>query len=496
MTTMTRWRSGRQRVVCRAGLLVMLMMTQERLIRADEAPAAAPAKTESPKNLELVVDPAPEPSPALRYRLLLPGEMRRPGNAAPIYLRLLHEQDDKWRQHLSEDTEALLDVPLDAMPLDEAERHLDSFAAVLGQLSAAGHRSDCDWEYVFENQDPLLIPLNDAQFMRAYARLLWVKTRLEIRSGKFDEAIGTMQDGLALAQHVATAPFLVSRLIGLAASNMTLVRVEELLRQPAAPNLYWALAALPRPMIRLDGALVFEGRMLELKFPELDRLAEPRSTEDWQRLSQSLRNWAAEVAELELVSPHAPGPIVEKTRATPTPLQLESARTYLRDKCRLPAAQVQAMSDAEIEVRHTVALYHEMSDSWQKWFLLPYPDSLSRLPALIESLRDDVKRRELYPLSSMLLVELANVLRAQARVDRQVARLQTIEALRMHAAATGTLPVRLDEITIVPVPLDPVTGKAFLYSRDKDVAVLDVTDQAGMADDASPWPVRIRLRGK
>jgi len=45
-----------------------------------------------------------------------------------------------------------------------------------------------------------------------------------------------------------------------------------------------------------------------------------------------------------------------------------------------------------------------------------------------------------------------------------VALLRTIEAIRMYAADHGSqLPLSLEAITAVPVPLDPVTGQAFLY---------------------------------
>ncbi len=60
------------------------------------------------------------------------------------------------------------------------------------------------------------------------------------------------------------------------------------------------------------------------------------------------------------------------------------------------------------------------------------------------------------------------------RVDREIAVLRTLEALRLHAAATnGQLPQRLTEITEVPVPDDPVTCKPFTFRRDGDKAFLE-----------------------
>ena len=49
-------------------------------------------KPEPPKPTELVLSPAAEPVPALRYRLLPLESTLLPGDAAPIYLRIRHEQ--------------------------------------------------------------------------------------------------------------------------------------------------------------------------------------------------------------------------------------------------------------------------------------------------------------------------------------------------------------------------------------------------------------------
>ena len=56
--------------------------------------------------------------------------------------------------------------------------------------------------------------------------------------------------------------------------------------------------------------------------------------------------------------------------------------------------------------------------------------------------------------------------RDQARFDRNIALLRTIEAIRMFAADNqGQLPGSLADITLVPIPTDPVTGRDFIYRR-------------------------------
>jgi hypothetical protein len=68
---------------------------------------------------------------------------------------------------------------------------------------------------------------------------------------------------------------------------------------------------------------------------------------------------------------------------------------------------------------------------------------------------------------------MSKVQNASARQERRFAALRVIEALRLHAAANGgNLPDKLDAITEVPLPIDPITGKPFEYTRTDDQAVL------------------------
>src|SRR5439155_24713515 len=72
-----------------------------------------------------------------------------------------------------------------------------------------------------------------------------------------------------------------------------------------------------------------------------------------------------------------------------------------------------------------------------------------------------------------LLPALGKCMHAQARLERTLAALRVVEALRLYAADhKGQLPDKLADVTAVPLPNDPVTGKAFEYKRDGDGAVL------------------------
>ena len=56
--------------------------------------------------------------------------------------------------------------------------------------------------------------------------------------------------------------------------------------------------------------------------------------------------------------------------------------------------------------------------------------------------------------------------------------LRCVEAMRLYAAAhDGKLPSKLEEITEVPVPVDPVTGKSFAFKLGDDGVTIEPTTE-------------------
>jgi len=75
------------------------------------------------------------------------------------------------------------------------------------------------------------------------------------------------------------------------------------------------------------------------------------------------------------------------------------------------------------------------------------------------------------------------------RVDRHIASLRCIEALRLHATEhDGTFPETLRQMSNVTIPLDPARGKPFIYRRGGDGAVLEAP-----AGDGAQETVRFEL---
>lgn len=80
------------------------------------------------------------------------------------------------------------------------------------------------------------------------------------------------------------------------------------------------------------------------------------------------------------------------------------------------------------------------------------------------------------------------------RLDRNIAVLQCVEALRLYAGtAEGKFPKELSNITEVDVPGDPVTGKPFVYSLTGSKAVLEGPAPKGAkAEEALQYELNLK----
>jgi hypothetical protein len=128
------------------------------------------------------------------------------------------------------------------------------------------------------------------------------------------------------------------------------------------------------------------------------------------------------------------------------------------------------MSDDQVVLRYLALGYRDFRDDQFKYAYLPYPDAVLASAGA----EDRLKAAKGTPLGvfAELRPNITAVLRAEARLDRTVAALRVIEALRMHAAERGELAGSLDQVTCVPVPPDPVTGRPFEYRREGESATI------------------------
>lgn len=448
---------------------------------AQSPPASPRPADDEPPTRRLTLHPAAEPRPALKYQLLPPLLDRRPGNAAVLYNKIglmfrggpefKEEQERVWQ---SIDNE----LPLDKFPREAARKIVVRWRQVLEDLEYAARREECDWELPFRERNPITILLPDAQSSREYARLLRFQARLQVADGDLAGAIATLRTGYALARHVAQGETFIHALIGMAIGGHMNAQLEELISQPAAPNLYWALTSLPRPFVDLRAAAEEEYSLVYLMYPELRDIGTQRHPpEHWDRLLDGL---ASDVAGW---NDDAWKDYSRLTLAARTMQRFADAKRSLIEGGRSPE-EVAAMPVAQVVLLYSLQVYDESRDELFKGFGLPYSQAVAQFKASEKAVAD-IRDREIVPLFSVLAPGVGAVAGASARNERSFAMLRTIEALRLYAAAhDGRPPQRLEDVSEVPVPSDPFSGQPFIYHAEGDTAVLEAPLSADLQQRA------------
>jgi hypothetical protein len=183
-----------------------------------------------------------------------------------------------------------------------------------------------------------------------------------------------------------TSLILVNRLIGVAIANLMLAPVEDLVAQPGAPNLYWALTALPRPLIDLRDSLEIEQKLVENVIPELTEaeLARPRSGAEWSALLSRMHAGIVKCSRVFGKNAGADSPVnilagwdVPRLKAEVLP----AAREYLKHSGKQTNLQSDAMFDDQIAALYLAGRFRELRDDFFKMSYLQVPDALPRIMA-------------------------------------------------------------------------------------------------------------------
>jgi hypothetical protein len=219
----------------------------------------------------LTLTPAAAPDPALRYELLPRLADRTPGDAATAYTRafLLLAPTEQPNPPVPHETivEWLHAAP-EKFPADKAKGYLARYEKALREVERAARHDRCHWNSAERiKAGGSKTPLPEVTKAAEAARLLALRARVELADGRTADAIQTLRTVLQIARHVGEGASLVHAQYARAVCLLAVDRVEELVRHPDAPNLYWALAGLPAPFI--DPAPGLEGHelMIRAMFP-------------------------------------------------------------------------------------------------------------------------------------------------------------------------------------------------------------------------------------
>jgi hypothetical protein len=414
-----------------------------------------------------IVSAAPA-SPHPRCRLLPSLLEQEPGDAFPLFAEIEF---------------ALGEVPArdeDAVRKETSREDLRGvlrrYEKVLALVEKAALRTRCDWGPLtaqLRRGEVRCSPLLD-KVTRAF-ELLPLQARWHLLEDRPAEAIRATGRCLRIALWLSEGPDLSGKRIGWSLLFRCLDGIDEAMEHPRCPNLYWALTELPRPLWSLRS----EGEVQRLRlwggFPGLHRLVENPAAELPGGAEMAV--WGKTVREL-VQDGLLPQPVLD--------MQLMALRLYLQDPAsrdvllrrgypaeridawpRLVRALLPALLDADAR----------MGEAQLAW-ALPAADARPRCVSLDLQVEKE-RSRQFTDLAPALPLNLAllsceGMLVQVTALERRLEVLRTIEALHLEAHTTGRFPARLADITAVPVPTDPVTGKPFRYGREGNEAVLDV----------------------
>src|SRR5207302_255257 len=105
------------------------------------------------------------------------------------------------------------------------------------------------------------------------------------------------------------------------------------------------------------------------------------------------------------------------------------ARRFLRQQGRT-AAEVEAMPALQAVFLYEIHQYDVAYDEMRKWSSLLYAEAVPHLRRSIERFRAEAKQQGYNTLASLMLPAFDKVLAAPVRVQRKVAALRCVEAVR------------------------------------------------------------------
>lgn len=478
-----------------ASILLPVSSSQAQLAQSFDSPTRT-------FQYELTVSPASPQPPVLQHRLLPQRSELVKGNAAMLYHRAFSALNQTveasggprqfWDQF--EDWSSL---PLEELPLERMERDLAPFDQLLQEVQFGARRNYCDWGLsIRENPRDVYSRFAPIERLRLLNSLLSHRVRLRLAQGRLNDALIDLQTIFSLSRHIGDSQLMIGGMIGTSLCSGATVYLFEAVAQEEMPNLYWPITNLPSPIVDPHISLQLEADLAFLMVPEL-ALARTHEGDEafWNQTLFDLlerwhftdsiwhfsfenqpRNWVGEPLERAVISAYIFS-------------HVPAVRQILVEQMGYDAAEVERMPGSRVLLLHAGLHLDNYRDETSGLFGLPYPEALRRQKQLDHRRMDDrsdplnIVNLLHYPITGQYLNYLANV-------ERRVALLRTVEALRDQVATHGVPPESLDEVTRLAVPTDPITGQSFLYHRDKTNPRRCTLETEG---DLAEYQVRIEI---
>lgn len=456
-----------------SGLLVTMSCLVVTAAAAADEPKLAAAAPAKPEVVELTIHPAAEAEPKLKYRLLPPNWERRPGNAAPLYYRAWLMQRGPPNNWPFKDLDAWEKMSPEKLPVKEVANFIQSSVRLHPDMfRMAARREYCHWDLAErEVEDPFNLVFPEIDKAQATVMALGLMAKLQIAKGDFQEALDTLQISYQMMQDIGQGRFLGHKIYACAKAETFTRVLEQLVATKGAPNLYWAVRDFPAPFVDLRGAWQNERGTVLMSIPELRDVRTAQLTaEQWQQ------RWESAVAHSRYYTR------INESGSIPPPPEKNAdsksgellVRRYPPARAGLlnfgyDKAKVEAMARPQVVLVYEGETLERAYDELESLLLLPHDEALRRRSKLQAPAKDSLT----YPFLNSIVNDWADTARTPLKLQRRLAGVCHIEAIRMYAAAhEGKLPSQLSDIKEVPLSLNSFTGKPFEYRLEGDVAVL------------------------
>ena len=417
-----------------------------------------------------------EHKPALSIRFIPDPFNAKPGNAAIYYLKAggFFEQTmaQQAKRKFEEESRLAagdkdyapyiwLETELKDLPVEKVKEYLSYTSFQTLFLEEAAARLHCDFDRQIKTvENPVSYLLPEVQSVRDVARIQAMRFLVAMAENRTDDAIKILGQMIAMGPHFCQEPFLVSNLVGTACVNIGLQQAYYLSEHPAAPNLYWAIAQLPNPLINLEQSLAYEREFLfeQVKvLREVDDIPKPDGywSEFIDRFTTAIKGVGRPLDELESFG------IAGITLAIGS--NVPKAREYLVKIEGMSNDKLDKLPNAQIFFLAMRRFYERYRDEEFKYSFLP-EHARKKSSATSTEFGESLKRYGLITIpTSSLLPAVQAAQSASRRTQQQLAMWQTTESIRHHLAThDNKLPATLEELEL-PAPHDPLTSGPFEY---------------------------------
>lgn len=414
------------------------------------------------------VEPSGEPVPALKYRLYPAKWELKPGSALMHYNRAiiaflqlsvdqrLKLQSPEWISGTGDGSKPTV---------EELGKVIRSLEFIFDELHELALSEDFSWDHQLRHMkglDVYMYRLNDVQEIRSFARLLQLRIRYQLLQADFDGALSSVADGIRLAEFVGQGETLIHKLVGIGIQSMMRQSIIKAIETPGCPNLYWALATIPRPLNKVSESVSWELNNISRVLPALAEA----ETANWSN-EQAADKWQGMVNDLVSLGNDNSSMVARTAIAVVGVSQADQAKQHLLGQ-GVPKERVDSMPGLQSVLAMTAWELRKIGQDLQKAHLLPSikgRQMAAKEQEIFDSFGNANRTSSLAAIISRLLFPaVQNAFEAEVRIEMNYHRLMTLEALRIHVDATGKLPKRLEDLKAAPAFPDPYTGQPFEYT--------------------------------